>query len=191
MTDETNANWLRRDTPHGRLDNELEDVRAFQQKFGQLCHATPGHLTKRKLKERVEFLLEELREFADAAGLIILGADGSAELSVELNEFDHDQELPLQADALVDLVYVAKGTAVMLGLPWGELWDDVQRANLAKERGVGPRGHLVDCVKPPGWEPPKTELILAQAGYTAADWTHPETGLIDEEVCRDDAVHRS
>ena len=64
------------------------------------------------------------------------------------------------ADALVDLVVFAKGTAVLMGLPWAALFDDVMRANMAKVRGVGHRGHAVDLVKPLGWQGPKTHEIL-------------------------------
>jgi predicted HAD superfamily Cof-like phosphohydrolase len=126
------------------VDKELEDVREFHQKFSLLNFDTPGHLTNRKLTERIECMQEELDEFTEACD---------------------NQDLAAQADALIDLVYFAKGTAVMLGLPWPELWDDVQRANMAKVRGVGKRGHKVDCVKPAGWVPPQTIDILADAGY--------------------------
>ena len=122
----------------------FNDVKEFAKKFGHLAHDKPVHLTKRKLRERIDFLQEELDEFKKAV---------------------EDQDLEEQADALVDLVYVALGTAVMLGLPWYDLWDDVHRANMAKRRGVGPRGHLVDCIKPVGWEPPKTLEILRASGY--------------------------
>ena len=125
----------------------FKDVKDFHQKFGLLCHDTPGHLSRRKLGERIEFLSEELNEFIEAC---------------------KTQDLAEQADALVDLVYVALGTAVMLGLPWDELWADVQRANMAKVRGVGKRGHAVDCVKPPGWSPPQGHAILLAAGYDQA-----------------------
>ena len=37
-------------------------------------------------------------------------------------------------DALIDLTYVAMGTAYMMGLPWQDLWDEVQRANMSKVR---------------------------------------------------------
>jgi hypothetical protein len=126
-------------------DKELQDVALFQKKFDILNFDTPGHLTRRKLQEQVECMLEELKEF-------IVGAN--------------EQDLGKQADALIDLVYFVKETAKMLGLPWKELWDDVQRANMEKERGVGPRGHKVDCIKPVGWQPPNTYLILRKAGYT-------------------------
>jgi hypothetical protein len=93
-------------------------------------------------------------------------------LQEELDEFMiawEDESLPDAIDALVDLVVVAYGTAVMMGVTpalWEELWADVHRANCGKERGVNPNraqegdaeGH--DLVKPPGWEPPRTLDIL-------------------------------
>lgn len=147
--------------------NESLDVLQFMLKFGQVPRkedgtefTTPHRITLRKLLERYDFMLEELHEFLCATDPEF-GAHNMAEL----------------ADALVDLVYVAKGTANLLNLPWDELWDDVQRANMAKERGVGKRGNLVDCIKPAGWVPPKTQAILEAHGFNAADhteWDDPE-----------------
>ncbi len=113
-------------------------------------------MTKRKLVERVECLQEELTEFAQAC---------------------EAQDLEAQADALVDLIYFALGTAVMLGLPWKQLWRDVQRANMAKERGETQRGHKVDVRKPAGWVPPQGLAILQRAGYVG----YPgEGGCLDD-----------
>jgi len=156
-------------------DDELEDVRLFQKKFGQLNFTIPGHLTKRKLKERSDFLQEELDEFKQAC---------------------QSQDLALQADALIDLVYVAKGTAVMLGLPWETLWDDVQRANMEKVPGKTHRGHLVDAMKPPGWVGPRTMEILLTTGYQPNAWVDEiktdwlSKIVVDEEKCRDDIIHK-
>lgn len=147
------------------IDKELEDVRAFQQKFDILNNDAPTMLTRRKLVERIECMQEELDEFKKA---------------VEAQDF------PEQADALIDLVYFAKGTAVMMGLPWVKLWDDVQRANLSKERGVGKRGHAVDMVKPEGWKKPDGETILREAGWDLDNYTDEE-GKVDDYFCQDDA----
>lgn len=146
---------------------EFADVRAFHQKFGLMCFDTPGHLTLGKLKERVEFMQEELDEFVDASGLT--------------NQNYDSQDLAKQADALVDLVYVALGTAVMMGLPWDWLWDDVHRANMMKERGVTHRGHAVDVKKPPGWKGPQGERILKLAGYKGDFSTNQEQGRDDTQ----------
>lgn len=144
-------------------DSELEDVRDFHVKFGQLNYHEPGFLTRRKLIERSKFLGEELKELVDAA------------------------TLDLQADALVDLVYVAKGTAVMMGLPWAELWDDVQRANMAKVRGTTHRGNLVDVCKPLGWEPPHGARILADAGWQYGNNPWP---AFPDGMMREDEIYR-
>lgn len=157
--------------------NEFNDVRMFQLKFSQLVHGKPGLLTKRKVKERVEFLFEELHEFTTSCGLYFYADDDG---KIKIRENDDGQDIAEQADALVDLVYVALGTAVMMGLPWEQLWNDVHRANMSKERGISHRGHLVDCVKPPGWVGPKTMEILKIWGYNENDKTE-----------RDDAVHLS
>ena len=53
----------------GYVENAaLEDVRAFHQKFGLLNFPTPGRLAYGKLRERIECMLEEITEFAAAAG---------------------------------------------------------------------------------------------------------------------------
>lgn len=103
----------------------------------------------------------------------VLATDGCFEmvehLEEELSEFTiavEDGDLVGQADALVDIVYVALDAAIRLGLPWQELWDDVQRVNMTKVRGITHRGHALDVKKPDGWEGPKTAEILALAGYT-------------------------
>ena len=127
------------------FDAETEMVAGFNQKFGLITTGSGvRHLTDRKLKERISFLQEELDELRRGA---------------------EAQDMCEIADALVDLVYVAKGTAIFLGLPWEELFLDVHRANMSKERGVGKRGNLSDCVKPEGWVGPRTAKILAGNGY--------------------------
>ena len=142
-------------------NDNYADVRAFQHKFGQLVGFAPRHLTKRKLRERIAQMQEELDEFESA-----VEADDIAE----------------QADALVDIVYFALGTAAHMGLPWQALWDDVQRANMSKVAGVKPeRGFLVDCIKPEGWEGPRTMEILLTHGYKAPS---------SEDDYADDEIHK-
>lgn len=141
----------------------IEDVRQFHVKFDLIASLFPVHLTQAKLKERIDFMQEELDEFKVAA---------------------KSQDLAEQADALVDLVYVAMGTAVMLGLPWDELWAEVQRANMDKVRGMTKRGHAVDVTKLPGWIPPQINDILYAHYYDPEDWGHQ--GRVWDEYCVDD-----
>lgn len=145
-------------------DPECEDVRQMHQKFGFIEHEEPGHITKRLLGERLLCLSEELAELAMAG---------------------EEQDLEKMADALIDLVYFAKGTAIMMGLPWVQLWNDVQRANMGKVRGVGHRGHKVDLIKPVNWSPPQGLHILWQHGYIRDEWSNDSTDLVIEEDCRD------
>lgn len=142
--------------------SNYSDVRAFQTKFGQLVGDKPRHLTRRKLNDRIAQMQEELDEFITAV--------------------DND-DIAEQADALVDLVYFALGTAAHMGLPWQALWVDVQRANMSKVPGVKPeRGFLVDCVKPEGWEGPKTMAILLEHGYVAPS---SEADYVDDEIYKE------
>lgn len=151
------------------IDKEHADVHQFHTKFQQLRQEVPVHLTERKLKERSDFMQEELNEFIEAC---------------------KTQNLAGQADALIDLVYVAKGTAVMLGLPWAQLWDDVHRANMAKVVGMTHRGNLVDVRKPAGWVGPKTMEILEWAGYDQFYYRPHVNAPVYEHLCHDDEIHK-
>jgi len=126
------------------FDEEATHVALMHEKFDLGYRTTPGFTEIQPLSERVACLQEELTELTDAVAC---------------------KDLPGIADALVDLVVFAKGTAVQLGLPWAELFDDVMRSNMSKVRGVGKRGHAVDLVKPDGWIGPRTEEVLAKYGW--------------------------
>jgi predicted HAD superfamily Cof-like phosphohydrolase len=161
------------------MSKDYDDVRAFHCRFGQLDPGRPVHLTRRKLRERANFMLEELDEFATGAGLERVD-DGYI-----FSDW-RDQDLAGQADALVDLVYVALGTAAMLGLPWDALWADVQRANMAKVKGPTHRamGYGADIAKPEGWVGPRTVEILTAAGYSRA--LFEREGRVNDARCHDD-----
>lgn len=130
----------------------FDDVGLFHGKFdlpvadGDM----PVQLDVETFAYRNEFLAEELKEF----GLAYDAGD-----------------LPDQADALVDLVYVALGTAHMMNLPWQELWDEVQRKNMQKVRSTGAddargkRKNNLDVVKPEGWTAPAIGEILRSHGW--------------------------
>lgn len=158
------------DLPVAQLDHECLDVMNFHVKFGQLAPSEVTHLTKRKLMERAKFHFEEAyEEFCKAV---------------------EAQDMELMADALVDGVYVLKGTAVMLGLCpiWRALWDDVHGANMRKVPGTTHRGNKVDVMKPPGWVGPQTGAVLSMAGYDKARFCNL-LGEVDETKCLDDLVH--
>jgi len=135
-----------------RKRSDFDSVGDFHQKFGleNATHmALKPHLVDRALMDyRIKFLQEELDELSTAAA-------------------EHD--LPGIADALVDLVYVALGTAHFHGLPWEALFAEVQRANMTKERAasaeVSKRNSSFDVVKPAGWTPPNINGVLVDHGW--------------------------
>lgn len=129
----------------------FRDVGEFHRKFDLPAsdqHAGPKHVTRELLDFRVKFMHEELTEFMTAAD---------------------NGDLADMADALIDLVYVAMGTAHVYGFPWQALWDEVQRANMAKERATrveqSTRLSTFDVVKPEGWQPPAIAEILESYGF--------------------------
>lgn len=125
--------------------SNFSDVGDFHTKFALPTSEDrfPGLLTDETFMFRYQFLQEELQELLKAH------REGN------LEDF---------ADALVDLVYVALGTAHMAGVPWEELWAEVQRANMGKVRATessqSKRGSSLDVVKPMGWRPPDVAQVL-------------------------------
>ena len=146
-------------------NSNFDDVGAFHQRF-ELPNSNDG-VEKRPLDFttfdfRRRFMQEEVDEFVEAW---------------------EDGDEAGQADALIDLVYVAMGTAHLMGLPWQALWDEVQRANMTKQRASADgsdskRGNALDVVKPPGWTPPDIEGILERHWHAAAE----ERGSQKEEA---------
>jgi predicted HAD superfamily Cof-like phosphohydrolase len=114
----------------------LEDIAEFHEKFGlqhphgkQSLHPEEWTLRHRRLRD-------ELLEY---------------EKAVE----DGDDEEVL--DGLVDLIYIALGTAYRRGWDIAEAWRRVHSANMAKERGKANNskyGSGFDIVKPDGWTGP-------------------------------------
>lgn len=119
--------------------SNFEDVYGLHMKHQLPRGGEPALLDQEAFRFRYEFLKEELSEFQSA---------------------QQEGDLAAAADALIDLVVVAMGTAVMMGLPWQLLWDEVNRANGEKQRGNNERGVEYDLVKPEGWVPPRIKLLL-------------------------------
>ena len=127
----------------------FEDVGRFHEKFKlPVAQGEIRQLPQDLLYFRANFLKEELAEFVLAMPSWTTPADHAK-----------------MFDALLDLVYVALGTAHLLGYPWEQGWNLVQAANMAKVRALRPedskRGSAWDVVKPPGWVAPDIESLLA------------------------------
>lgn len=131
---------------------ERRDVLAFQQKFKVPMASSPQFLQEEAFQFRLKFMYEELKEFHDGH---VVG---------DMHE---------AADALVDLAYVLHGTALMMGLPWPMLWDEVQRANMLKVRArhadESKRGSALDIVKPAGWVGPDHTAALGAGPWGIFD----------------------
>lgn len=133
--------------------SEFEDVGDFHERF-DLDNVTyrgshPRDVPQDLLKFRRDFMQEELDEFIEG-----------------MNEGDDAKMF----DALIDLVYVALGTAHLKGYPWEAGWALVQNANMKKIRGKpdgsdSKRHSKWDVVKPEGWQPPDIERLLGERGW--------------------------
>ena len=86
-----------------------------------------------------------------------------AHMFEEITEFASANIMADETDALIDLVYVALGRLVEMGIAPVALFGEVHAANMRKERGTVAKrpyslGH--DAVKPPGWTGPDVAKLL-------------------------------
>lgn len=114
-----------------------ESVRQFHIKVLGIADTTPTFELPVAFEQRLAFLMEELAELVKA--------------------YDEEDMVGV-ADALADLVYVALGTAHMMGIPFNDVFKVVHAANMQKHRGMTKRGMVYDAVKPAGWVGPEAEI---------------------------------
>ena len=84
-------------------------------------------------------------------------------LQEELNEFKASGTLENQADGLIDLIYVALGGLIEMGITPGPIFEVVHAANMQKKKGevaARPNSEGQDAIKPDDWEAPKLEALL-------------------------------
>ena len=127
-----------------KIPTKTDAVREFMDKFSLY----PEKMTGDFVKFRYERLVEELDEYKQA----VESGDSVG-----------------QIDALVDLVYIAIGNAILSGYDFDQHFEAVAAANLSKVRGTK-KGREnsggVDVIKPEGWVGPehRHELIFASTG---------------------------
>lgn len=130
-----------RPTPGTWLGDRLAEVERFwREVLGQDVPESPRALRGDRLLHAVRHLKEELDEFTFAP-----------------------DDAEAQADALVDLIYVALGRLVEMGVAPGAAFEEVHAANMRKARGSNakrPEAGGVDATKPEGWEPPDLLSLL-------------------------------
>ena len=114
----------------------VNDIYQMHSKFK--VHGAVDKMDKDTLKKYLEFRIKFLQE--------------------ELDEMKSADSADDVVDALIDLCVVAIGTLDAFDVDAYEAWDEVHKANMAKEVGVkesrpNPLG-LPDLIKPEGWTSP-------------------------------------
>lgn len=146
-----------RDLRLSQIDDMAGDVAAFHRKFNlPVTEEGPPRMLPEELQVfREKFLDEELQEYKDAC------AAG---------------DMAKAFDALMDLAWVAIGTAHYHRFPWSPGWREVKRANMEKVPNDGsfvkernahlPPGSVgTDIMKTPGWVAPKIQQVLNNHVY--------------------------
>ena len=145
----------------------FQQVQDFHRRFGLASRDAPTTgpglgAAEEQVSLRRRLVEEEVGELADAVAA---------------------QDLVAVADALADIVYVALGTADLLGIPFDEVFAEVHRANMSK---LGADGRPVlradgKVLKGPGYNPPDVAGVLAvhrhRPGGAEPDGT-PAAGVV-------------
>ena len=130
---------------HLDCDTLLKDIDNFHKKYGFEKNEKVSIPDDNELVNfRTSFLMEELAEYTNA----ITKKDSAGAL-----------------DALVDIVYIALGTAWLFNLPFEKAWKEVQKANMKKIRSKSKsekRGTKFDVVKPKDWKAPNIERVIEE-----------------------------
>ena len=124
------------------MNIEFYEVKKFQEAFGHPTSDFPIVMEEERAKKRYLWMSEELNEFLAAS---------------------KNKDIVEQADAMIDVIYLALGTLVEMGVEPDELFKIVQHANMSKLWADG-KPHYNDMgkvVKPEGWEDPHKKLELA------------------------------
>lgn len=145
-----------------------EQVRDFMR---ALHHPTPDTIEKldtKRLKLRLDLILEEAQELVEASGFAIdeAGGEDDPEAAVAVPVYGERPNMSAQIDALCDLLYVTYGMAVEMGVDLEPFFELVHASNMKKLGG--PVREDGKTLKPEGWKPPDIEgrlrsLLLIQS----------------------------
>jgi predicted HAD superfamily Cof-like phosphohydrolase len=168
----TVSGWFR---VHVSEDPEpLADTAAvadFMKMSGQTVRTSPTtDITAEERLLRARLVLEEALEFVEAMGCEAYGGGidfapplDAKNLDVRIVE-SRNIDLVEAADAIGDIVVVAKGSAHTLGIDPDHVFRIIHETNLAKAPGgVVTRNEFGKILKPEGWVGP-TEAIRAYVG---------------------------
>lgn len=149
-----------------KTPNMVNDILQFHRKFGLEYAGKPRVIEDSLFHFRRRFMQEELDEYEASMRILIAELVHNDPGDVDQGVITHHLEKAL--DALVDLVYVALGTAHLHGFDFNEAWRRVHEANMKKVRAPSAeasaastgRGHAADVIKPPGWESPSHKDLI-------------------------------
>jgi predicted HAD superfamily Cof-like phosphohydrolase len=125
----------------------FEEVVRFQREVLSVPAMKPRSLTGDVLARTIGHLVEELTEFSAASH----------------GDLSENARIADQADALVDLAYVAFGALVQMGVAPGAAFEEVHSRNMKRKFVEVDRfgRSAPDAVKPEGWAPPDWALLLS------------------------------
>lgn len=139
----------------------FQDIKNFHEKFGLEYAGRPRVLPEELAKFRTGFMAEELAEYAFGGDEV----DTNILVSIVKEDLRPPKSLEDQFDALIDLVYVALGTAYLQGFDFNAGWKRVHEANMKKVRAAtavdSKRGSTYDVVKPDGWQAPDLKDLVS------------------------------
>lgn len=148
--------------------SQFEMIRDFHTKFELEYDGMSRSLPDDYALFRLGFMIEELGEYANSTGYKEIGRmlhDLHTYIKTEPNHHNglrsEERDMVNELDSLVDLVYVALGTAYLHGYDFDEAFARVHLANMKKIRVLNVeestastgRGSKYDVKKPEGWTP--------------------------------------
>lgn len=140
------------------MTDVFRDIQDFHNRFGLTYNGPPRHLPDHLGPFRTKFMGEELAEYISPYKSIQDEMKYRIEQMLKAQVGLEEPPLEKQFDALIDLVYVAVGTAYLHGFDFNAGWERVHEANMQKVRARkesdSVRGSTYDVVKPPGWTAP-------------------------------------
>lgn len=128
------------------LQSAQRAVAEFQTATGQPVNRSPVVMTYDRECLRARLIGEECREAIQALG--------------NFRQGDNTQALAELAGELVDVIYVALGTAVEYGLELEPFFREIQAANMAKVADGCKRRADGKILKPEGWQPADLRAVL-------------------------------
>jgi predicted HAD superfamily Cof-like phosphohydrolase len=120
-------------------NTKLELVKKFMEIGGQVINESPTKIPKELNKLRIALLFEEVKEYAEASGLLDYFAGLCRDEQEQFFQDSNAEYVPVisqieQLDALVDIDYILRGTVITHGFSniIDKAFDYVNESNMSK-----------------------------------------------------------